>query len=101
MAAEEDKTNLRRLLEEQLDLVRSLTRQLAAAQEQRTHLTHVLKTLWLQIANLRAHQQEASYDAADISGRIRAVAEDARRYLEASEQVRRLLEDGPPRSRIP
>ena len=97
----EPRQRMRRLLEEQLDLVRSLTRQLAAAQEQRTHLTHVLKTLWLQIANLRAHQQEASYDAADISGRIRAVAEDARRYLEASEQVRRLLEDGPPRSRIP
>ncbi|HEX9692227.1 MAG TPA: protein kinase [Gemmatimonadales bacterium] len=89
----EARQRMRRLVEEQLDLARSLTRQLDGAQEQRSYLADLLKTLWLQMANLRAHHQESSFDAGDISGRIRAVAEDARRYLEASEQVRGLLED--------
>ena len=93
----EPRQRMRRLLEEQLELARGLTRQLAAAQEQRAHLADALKTLWLHLANLRAHQHEASFDAGQISGRIRAVADDAKRYLEASEQVGKLLEDGSPR----
>lgn len=91
-AESEARRRMRRLLEEQLELARGLTRQLKAAEEQRAHLADVLKTLWLQLVSLRAHQDEAAFDTGEISGRIRAVAEDARRYLEASDQVGRLLE---------
>ncbi len=98
-AETEGRGRMRRLLEEQLDLARGLARQLAGAQEERAHLADVLKTLWLHIANLRAHHQEASFDAAEISGRIRAVAADAKRYIEASEQVAKMLEDTGPHGR--
>ena len=77
----------RHLLEQQLELSRSLALQLQAAQQRRTHLADLLKTLWLQIAHLSAQLREASSDGSEVSGRIRAITEDAKRYIEAYHEL--------------
>ncbi len=86
----EAQRRMRQLLEEQRELARSLARQLKAAQERRAHLADVLGTLWLQIANLRAHYDEAAFDSSSVSARIRAIRDDAKRYIEASAEAARL-----------
>ena len=93
-AESEARRRMRELLEEQLNLANSLARQLDAATERRAHLVGLLKTLWMQIASLRAHHHEASFDSSEISGKIRAISEDARRFTEASEETKRLLDGG-------
>jgi hypothetical protein len=88
----ESRRRMRDLLRQQVDLARSLAQQLETAKERRAHLADLLKTLWMQIANLKAHHQDAAFDSSEISGRIRAISEDAKRYVEASEETMRLLE---------
>ncbi len=78
---------------EQLDLARSLARQREATQERRAHLADILGTLWLQVANLRTQYDEAAFDSSRISARIRAITDNAKRYIEASAEAARL--DGP------
>lgn len=77
-----------------LDLARGLEAQLESARQRRDHLVGLLKTLWLQIANLEAHHRDASFDSSEISGRIRALTDDARRFLDAAQQVDSLLKRG-------
>ncbi|MFC1640408.1 hypothetical protein ACFL3B_06565, partial [Gemmatimonadota bacterium] len=81
------------LVVQQLSLAKSLARQLDDAQERRTHLVDLLKTLWMQIANLRAHQVDSAFDSSEISGKIRAISDDAKRYVEASDEMVRLLKE--------
>ena len=88
----EGRRRRRDLLSQQIKLTRSLARQLEGAQERRAHLVDLLKTLWMQIANLRAHHHEAAFESSEISGKIRAISDDARRYVEASEETMRMLE---------
>jgi chromosome segregation ATPase len=78
---------MRQLLEQQLELARSLARQLDAAQDRRARLVELLKTLWLQIANLGAHERDVAFDSTAITDRIRAITEDARRYADATAEV--------------
>ena len=77
----------RSLLEQQLELSQGLAAQLEAAQRRRDHLRDVLRTLALQIASLEAAHRHAVTDDADLTGRIRAVTEDARRYVEAYREI--------------
>jgi len=91
-ADNEGRRRMRDLLRQQIELAQSLARQLEAAQERRAHLVDMLKTLWMQIANLRAHHHDAAFDSSEISGRIRAISDDAKRYVEASDETMRLLE---------
>jgi geranylgeranyl pyrophosphate synthase len=79
---------MRSLLEGQRDLLRGLATQLEAAEQRRTHLTDLLRTLWLQVASLRA---EAAHDAlaeTTASGKIRAACEEIGNYLDAAATVR-------------
>jgi hypothetical protein len=84
---------MRDLLNQQVDLARSLAQKLDAAKQRRAHLVDLLKTLWMQIANLSAHHRDAEFDSSDISGKIRAISDDAKRYVEATEETMMLLED--------
>jgi hypothetical protein len=87
----EGRRRMRDLLRQQIDLAQSLAEQLESAQDRRNHLVDLLKTLWMQIANLRAHHHDAAFDSSDISGRIRAISDDAKRYVEASDETMRVL----------
>ncbi len=52
----------------------------------------MLKTLWLQVANLKAQDTMEAFDSSEISQKVRAIAEDVQRYREASEEAVTLLE---------
>ena len=82
---------MRELVQEQLELARGLAAQLDAARERRDRLMDLLKTLWLQVANLRARATEAAFDSGEISDKIRAISEDIQRYVEAADETIRLL----------
>jgi hypothetical protein len=83
---------MRNLLEQQLELTRGLAGQLDAIRDRRARLGELLKTLWLQIANLGAQQHDTAFDGSAITGRIRTITDDARRYLEAYTETSKLLE---------
>ena len=87
----ENKRRMRDLLRQQLDLAQSLADQLEAANNRRARLLDMLKTLWLQVANLKAPADDAAFDSKEISGKIRAIGDDIRRYVEASKETERLL----------
>ncbi len=82
---------MRDLLRQQLDLAQSLADQLEAANERRARLLDMLKTLWLQVANLKAQTQGTVADSSEITGKIRAISDDIKRYVEASKETERLL----------
>jgi hypothetical protein len=88
----EGRRRMRDLLSQQVELAQSLAGQLEEAEERRSHLVDLLKTLWMQIANLKAHQHDAAFDSSEISGRIRAISDDAKRYVEATDETMRMLE---------
>jgi len=84
---------MRALVEEQLELGRSLTDQLAVTTARRDRLSDLLKTLWLHVANLKARATETAFDSGEISDKINAIAEDVQRYVEATDETLRLLEN--------
>ncbi len=43
------------------------------------------------MANLDAQQRDASFDSSAITSRIRAITQDAKRYIEASAEAAKLL----------
>lgn len=91
-AEPESKRKMRDMLTQQLDLAQSLADQLEEARERRARLLNMLKTLWLQIANLKAQVTTEGFDSSEMSQKVRAIAEDVQRYREASEQAVKLLE---------
>jgi hypothetical protein len=68
--ADSDEQQMRTLLKGQLELVRRLGARLEAAAEHRAQLVGMLKTLWLQIANLRAQTAEESLEGRELTERI-------------------------------
>lgn len=88
----ENKRRMRELARQQLEFVQGLADQLKAANDGRARLLNLLKTLWLQIANLKAQVTMEGFDASEISQEVRAIADDVQRYREASEEAVKLLE---------
>jgi predicted Ser/Thr protein kinase len=68
--ADSDEQQMRALLKSQLELVRRLGSRLEVAAERRAQLIDMLKTLWLQIANLRAQTAEESLEGREVTERI-------------------------------
>ena len=91
-AEPESKRKMRDMLRQQLDLAQSLANQLEEARERRARLLNMLKTLWLQVANLKAQVTMEGFDSSEISQKVRAIAKDVQRYREASEDAVKLLE---------
>lgn len=89
----DENRRMRQLVEEQLGLARSLAGQLDAAKERRSRLWDLLKTLWLQVANLKARAAEDAFHSGEISAKIRAISDDIQRYVEASDETVRLLSE--------
>lgn len=84
---------MRQLIDEQLGLARNLADQLDVAKERRARLWDLLKTLWLQVANLKARAAEDAFDSGEISAKIRAISDDIQRYVEAADETVRLLSE--------
>ncbi len=89
-SAADGQRKMRTLIEQQLVLARNLGDQLKTVTRRRERLVDLLKTLWLQVANLNAQAADAALDSGEISGKIRVVSDDIKRYLEASEEAMRL-----------
>ncbi|MEK6769006.1 MAG: hypothetical protein AABY85_08470, partial [Gemmatimonadota bacterium] len=79
---------LRQMLANQGDLLRRLAEQLEAATRRRERLLDLLRTLWLQVANLRAEAARDALADADVTGRIRAAVAEIGAYTEASATLR-------------
>jgi len=88
----ENKRRMRELLRQQLEFVQGLADQLEAANDRRARLLDMLKSLWLQVANLKAQVTMQGFDSSEISQKVRAIAEDVQHYREASVETVKLLE---------
>jgi len=86
------KKKMRDMLKQQLELAQGLADQLEEARERRTRFLDMLKTLWLQVASLKARAAMEDLDTSEISQQVRAIAEDVQRYHDASEEAENLLE---------
>ena len=79
---------LRQMLTNQGDLLLRLSEQLAGATRSRERLLDLLRTLWLQVANLRTEAAGEALDGSEVSGRIRAVVAEIGAYADASATLR-------------
>jgi hypothetical protein len=82
---------LRPLLSNQLELVKSLAARVEALAGRRARVADLLRTLWLQLANLRALKAADDPEAGAITGRIRALCGDVAVEISAESEVVKLL----------
>lgn len=75
---------LRQMLTSQSDLLKRLATQLAVAVRDRERVLDLLRTLWLQVANLRAEMARDERSGNDITGRIRSVVAEIEGYSAAA-----------------
>jgi len=80
----------RALLAGQRDLLRHLDQRLAEVTERRARLVDLLRTMWLQIATLRAEAAHDTMAVTEISGRIKALCTEIDAHVQAAETVRRI-----------
>jgi hypothetical protein len=90
----EDEGGVRRqkraLLAGQRDLLRQLDHRLAAATDRRTWLMELLRTMWLQLANLRAEAARDALEATEVSARVRALCTEIEAQVLVAEQLREI-----------
>ena len=82
---------MRQLVESQLELLGQLTSRVEAARARRVHLLDLLKTVWLQLANLRAQAAVDPGRGLDVTDRMRALCDEIARQSAAADEVARLL----------
>jgi predicted Ser/Thr protein kinase len=82
----------RALLAGQRDLLRHLDQRLADVTDRRARLLDLLRTMWLQVANLRAESAHDTLAVTEISGRIKALCSQVDAHLQAAEAVRMELQ---------
>jgi len=82
---------LRPLLSSQLDLLKSLTARIGGLAQRRARVGDLLRTLWLQMANLRALKTADDPEAGEITGRIRALCGDVAIEISAAGETAKLL----------
>ena len=81
---------MRKLLRGQHDLLRQLSAQFDGAAQRREHLRALMKTLWLQLAALRAETAADAAASSDVIGRIRANCNEIAIQAEGVATVRKL-----------
>ena len=81
---------MRKLLRGQHDLLRQLSAQFDGAAQRREHLRALMKTLWLQLAALRAETAADAAASSDVTGRIRANCNEIAIQAEGVATVRKL-----------
>jgi hypothetical protein len=82
----------RALLVPQRDLLLQLGRRMADVTERRTRLLDLLRTMWLQVATLRAEAAHDTLAVTEISGRIKALCADIEVHVRAAGTVRMALQ---------
>ena len=82
------------LLEGQAELFRQLETRSRDAMARRDRVVELLRTLWLQVSNLRAQSAKDSFDTAEITGEIRSLCQDIERHVSAGQEAESLLKDG-------
>jgi hypothetical protein len=87
----DEERQLRELTQTQLDLTRRLAERLHAAKQRHRSLVGLLKTLWLQIADLRAQSAREAFDSGEVSSKIRAICDEIEGYVAATEETARVL----------
>jgi len=78
----------RALLVPQRDLLRQLGRRLAEVTDRRARLLDLMRTMWLQVATLRAEAAHDTLAVTEISGRIKALCTEIDAHVQAAETVR-------------
>jgi len=78
----------RALLANQRDLLRQLDARLATLGERRARLLDLMRTTWLQLANLRAEAAHDTLAVTEISGRIKVLCTEIDAHVKAAETVR-------------
>jgi serine/threonine-protein kinase len=78
----------RALLVPQRDLLRKLDQRLAEVTERRARLLDLMRTMWLQVANLRAEAAHDTLAVTEISGRIKLLCTEIDAHVKAAETVR-------------
>ena len=91
----ESRRQMRQLVQGQLDLMRRLAVQLDAATAKRAQLLGLLRTLWLQLANLRAATAADALHSHEVTAPIRALCQEIEQHAAATEEAGRVLEMGP------
>jgi predicted Ser/Thr protein kinase len=82
---------LRPLLSSQLDLLKSLTARIDSLAQRRARVGDLLRTLWLQLANLRALKTADDPEANEVTGRIRALCGNVAAEISAEHETAKLL----------
>ena len=80
----------RALLFHQRELHVRLDQRLAAVADRRARLLDLLRTMWLQVATLRAEAAHDTLAVTEISGRIKALCTEIDAHVQAAETVRRI-----------
>jgi len=87
-----DEGNVRRqkraVLVPQRKLLRALNQRLADATDRRARLLDLMRTMWLQVATLRAEAAHDTLAVTEISGRIKALCTEIDAHVQAAETVR-------------
>ena len=83
---------LRPLLSNQIDLMKSLAARMDGLAQRRARVGDLLRTLWLQLANLRALKTADDPEAGEITGRIRALCGNVAVEISAEHEAGKLLE---------
>ena len=83
----------RALLVHQRELLHRLDQRLAELRERRSRLADLLRTMWLQVATLRAEAAHDTLAVTEISGRIKALCTEIDVHLRAAETVRGITEE--------
>ena len=83
---------MRELLEGQRRLLRQLAEQRDSAVARRERLGGLLRTLWLQLAALRAGTARQQAEDAAVSGRVREVCQEIAAHVAATEEVQAAMQ---------
>jgi len=78
----------RALLVHQRALLRRLDERVKESTERRSRLADLLRTMWLQVATLRAEAAHDTLAVTEISGRIKALCTEIDAHVQAAETVR-------------
>ena len=78
---------MRKLYASQLELLRRLGQQRVDAESRRARYAELLRTLWLQVASLRAQVAADNAESPDLSGRIRAICRNVEHEVEGMREA--------------
>jgi predicted Ser/Thr protein kinase len=91
-----DDSPLRALLTNQRELLRTLAARVDHLAQRRERVVDMVRTMWLQVANLRALHGADTSEASAITGRIRAICSSVAHEISADREVATLLMNADP-----